>query len=74
MKVRFTPLPDITPYELAVVVSKCTPHVSVRIETDQWAALPKGVRRHFVEEPGMTDMDTRQVFGPIADVLRGKAP
>ena len=47
----FVPLPDITPYELAIIMIKSDPRASFQngciFTAEQWLELPKGVKRHF---------------------------
>tara|TARA_R110000868_G_scaffold187664_4_gene430199 strand:- start:3337 stop:3510 length:174 start_codon:yes stop_codon:yes gene_type:complete len=51
MKIRFTPLDDITVRELAIIVANCPANEIVGIEEGQWADMPKVLKRHFVEQP-----------------------
>ena len=50
IEAKFNPLPDITAYELAIIVSKRTgPQTGiVRFEPpDKWENLDQSVKRHF---------------------------
>jgi hypothetical protein len=49
IEAKFNPLPDITAYELAIIVSKRTGYQTgtVRFDPDKWENLDHSIKRHF---------------------------
>jgi hypothetical protein len=52
IEAKFVPQPDITAYELAVIVSKTRGYNAevIRFTTAQWESLDPAICRHFSKE------------------------